>query len=287
MSGSYGTVGGGRKNRAEGTSATVSGGFDNRAASSTATVVGGWENTAWAGAFVGGGRTNTASGQGSAVVGGLRNSAAGYQAMVPGGVDNTAAGEQSLAAGLRAKANHVGTFVWADSSTYTSDFASSAANEFSVRATGGVRFVTAIDTDPNNATPDGTPTAGVTLPSGAGSWSTLSDRAAKRDFAPVNAQSLLNRLARLPVTTWNYKTQQRSIRHIGPTAQDFANAFHVGEDSRRIATVDADGVALAAIQALNARLERTNTRLATANAAHQRQIRQLRAAVAKLSHERR
>ena len=41
-----------------------------------------------------------------------------------------------------------------------------------------------------------------------------------------------------------------SIRHIGPMAQDFYAAFGVGEDDRHISTVDADGVALAAIQGL-------------------------------------
>ena len=37
---------------------------------------------------------------------------------------------------------------------------------------------------------------------------------------------------------------------IGPVAQDFYAAFGVGHGERHIATVDADGVALAAIQAL-------------------------------------
>lgn len=40
------------------------------------------------------------------------------------------------------------------------------------------------------------------------------------------------------------------MRHIGPTAQDFYAAFGVGEDEQHISMVDADGVALAAIQAL-------------------------------------
>ena len=51
--------------------------------------------------------------------------------------------------------------------------------------------------------------------------------------------------------TWRYKTQSdHSIRHIGPMAQDFYAAFDVGGDEKHIATVDADGVALAAIQGL-------------------------------------
>jgi hypothetical protein len=49
---------------------------------------------------------------------------------------------------------------------------------------------------------------------------------------------------------WSYKAQDPTIRHIGPTAQEFKAAFQVGEDDRHISTVDADGVALAAIQGL-------------------------------------
>src|SRR6185295_193368 len=86
-------------------------------------------------------------------------------------------------------------------------------------------------------------------------WSTLSDRNAKTHFAPINSRELLDRLAQLPIQTWNYKNQNDSIRHIGPTAQEFHAAFTVGEDDQHIATVDADGVALAAIQGLNQKLE--------------------------------
>ena len=54
----------------------------------------------------------------------------------------------------------------------------------------------------------------------------------------------------MPIRTWSYNGQDPSIRHIGPTAQDFRAAFHVGQDGHYISTVDADGVALAAIQEL-------------------------------------
>jgi cell division protein FtsB len=40
-------------------------------------------------------------------------------------------------------------------------------------------------------------------------------------------------------------------------AQDFHAAFSLGTDERHIATVDADGVALSAIQGLNQKLEET------------------------------
>ena len=54
----------------------------------------------------------------------------------------------------------------------------------------------------------------------------------------------------MPMSTWNYKAQSPGIRHLGPMAQDFFAAFGVGEDDKHIATVDADGVALAGVQAL-------------------------------------
>jgi hypothetical protein len=57
-------------------------------------------------------------------------------------------------------------------------------------------------------------------------------------------------LAEIPIATWNYKAQDDSIRHMGPAAQDFSAAFGLGESDTGISTVDADGVALAAIQGL-------------------------------------
>jgi hypothetical protein len=81
-----------------------------------------------------------------------------------------------------------------------------------------------------------------------------SDRAAKQDFAPVNGRDVLAKLAALPITTWAY-TNAPSVRHLGPVAQDFAAAFGLGDGDKHIATVDADGVALAAIQGLNHKLE--------------------------------
>src|SRR6185369_9258141 len=116
-------------------------------------------------------------------------------------------------------------------------------NEFAVRSTGGARFVTAIDGS-------GNPSGGVQLPAGGGAWSPLSDRNAKENYSKIQAREILDRLAALPIQTWNYKAQHPSIRHIGVIAQDFSEAFHVGEDERHISTVDADGVAMAAIQGL-------------------------------------
>lgn len=90
----------------------------------------------------------------------------------------------------------------------------------------------------------------------------LSDRNNKENMVPVNAASILERLVAMPITSWNYKTQPASIRHIGPTAQDFYAAFQVGEDNLHINPVDADGVSLAAIQGLNQRMKERDARIA-------------------------
>ncbi|MCH8063415.1 MAG: tail fiber domain-containing protein [Chloroflexi bacterium] len=97
---------------------------------------------------------------------------------------------------------------------------------------------------------------GCTLPSGSstlicpGGFSQVSDRAAKVNFAPVSGPDVLERLSTIPIETWSYKQGDTSARHIGPMAQDFYEAFGLGEDDMHITTVDIEGVALAAIQGL-------------------------------------
>jgi hypothetical protein len=157
---------------------------------------------------------------------------------VPGGWFNSAPGLYSFAAGFRAKANHSGAFVWADSSV-SADFASTNVNQFAVRAAGG----TLIFSNPEA-------TVGVHLASGASAWSVLSDRNLKDNFTSVDGKEIVRRLSRVPLSTWNLTSQDPLIRHLGPMAQDFYAAFGLGEDERHISTLDADGVALAAIQGL-------------------------------------
>jgi hypothetical protein len=84
-----------------------------------------------------------------------------------------------------------------------------------------------------------------------------SDRNVKEHFSPVSARDILEKVSALPISEWNYKADNETLRHIGPVAQDFYAAFNVGMDDRHISMVDADGVALAAIQGLNQKLEET------------------------------
>ena len=93
-----------------------------------------------------------------------------------------------------------------------------------------------------------------------GTFVSLSDRNAKENFAPVQPREVLEKVAALPLSGWNYK-EDKGTRHLGPMAQDFYAAFNVGPDDKHIATVDEGGVALAAIQGLNLKVEEKDARI--------------------------
>lgn len=91
-----------------------------------------------------------------------------------------------------------------------------------------------------------------------------SDRAAKTAFESVDEDEVLRRVTELPIHEWSYRAEGPAVRHMGPTAQDFHGAFELGRDDRTIHPVDAAGVSLAAIRALERRvsaLERDNRAL--------------------------
>jgi hypothetical protein len=406
------TIAGGRQNAigSQADGGTIGGGWINTVAAGAnlSTVAGGIRNTAGGitapgftvASTVGGGDSNFADAPYATIGGGLFNTNTGFGATIPGGRDNVASGSSSFAAGRRAKANHMGSFVWGDSQN--ADFASTGTNQFLIRAEGGVginltnplhrlhvgvtrgtnafnastnviaiedaeedgratflalagiggpdttnrvelqmeavessrrgiigtttehplylrvgnsdvmllatnRFVGIGETDPQarlHVTSSGSaspqlhleqtvnndfarvrltsapkpswdiavggaanvmnffnPTNGnvMTLTTNgnlttAGTVNGVSDRAAKTRFRPVNNREILERVAELPLARWEYKTDP-GVPHLGPVAQDFHAAFGLGTDDKHIATVDADGVALAAIQGLNQKFE--------------------------------
>ena len=83
---------------------------------------------------------------------------------------------------------------------------------------------------------------------------TTSDRNAKENFEPVSTSEVLDKVAALPITRWTFK-EMPGQPHMGPMAQDFHAAFGLGAGETGIATVDEGGVALAAIQGLNQKVE--------------------------------
>jgi hypothetical protein len=232
--GRHGFIGGGSFNKI-----TAAAGVDIQ----FTTVGGGTNNTVGrGGATVAGGNSNQATGFDASVGGGMGNVASGGAATVPGGGANTAQGNYSFAAGRRTKALGDGAVLFSDSTD--ADFTGTFPNVFAVGFTGGIGMWTSK-----------TFATGCSIPAGGGAWSCTSSRDQKQDFAAVDAQAVLQRVVALPITEWRYRTETSGARHMGPTAQDFRAAFGLGHDDVSIATVDAQGVALAAIQGLNAKLE--------------------------------
>lgn len=288
--------------------ATIAGGGDARYQNEVLGIFG----------TVSGGSGNSSSGFWATIGGGFQNTSSGQAATVPGGSDNMAAGDYSFAAGLHARATNQGAFVWADSQD--SEFTSTSDNEFSIRASGGVRLnsdtslfwgtgaqlrtdqggaIELGDSKSATATPyinfhygkgadenynvrlindaDGQLTVNGNL-NVTGSITPPSDRNVKAGFEPVDTKAILEKVTALAITRWHY-TNDATTPHLGPVAQDFHAAFDLGGDDKHIATVDADGVALAAIQGLNRKLAEKEAELQSLK----RRLADLEAVVSKLT----
>lgn len=267
----YATIAGGRQNDIGMDSdwSTIGGGVGNSIASNSfyATIAGGRLNDVGANSdhtALGGGRGNTvvdstlyatiAGGQDNVLGTGADHSAIG------GGVGNTIAsnanasvigGGETNTVGINGYGNVIGggeRNTIADDAVYAT-IAGGTSNDMGENASGsviggGYRFFT------------GTGTAGAELPAGATSWTTLSDRNQKKDVRPADCSSILERLVRIPVSHWRYTWEASdSASHLGPMAQDFKAAFYPGRDDTRLSTLEVDGVALAAIQGLNEKVD--------------------------------
>ncbi len=247
------------------------------------TIAGGQKNLSFEkGTTIAGGRGNHIVGEYSTIGGGWLNLIDNYSyaSTIPGGMNNQiVAANNSFAGGTNARVYHDNTFVWSSSScTYdyttgnnmgnhgvaqndetggalldqycdhvspcsaaTNNLTESTAdNQFMVRASGGVVFFSAATGTTN----------GVQLPAGSGAWSSLSDRNAKENINEIDGGEVLDKICDMEISTWNYLTQDDSIRHAGPMAQDFYAAFGLGESDRRLSSVDMDGIAFAAIKEL-------------------------------------
>jgi hypothetical protein len=139
-----------------------------------------------------------------------------------------------------------GAFVFADSSA--TGMSASVLYQTKIRASGGVVFYT-----------DSSLTNGVQLFPGGGAWASVSDRNKKENFKVESEEEILEKITQLKITSWNYKSQSKRIRHIGPMAQDFHSIFGFGENETTICTVDIDGVALLGIKGLEKRTSDLNT----------------------------
>ena len=202
------------------------------------------------------GKASIASGGASIATGseteasGASSTAMGFNTRARGNVSiaigqrTNANGNNSTAMGSYVTANNQGSFIIGDNSTIT-NLSTVWDNSMSMRFAGGYYFF-------SNATAN----AGVFLAPGGGSWSTLSDRNKKKNFRFEDAEEVLIKVKDLPVMSWNYKSQPEHIRHIGPTAQDFQQAFQLSPSDTTINTIDIDGINMLAIKGLIERNEK-------------------------------
>jgi hypothetical protein len=84
----------------------------------------------------------------------------------------------------------------------------------------------------------------------------------------VEPQAVLDGVESLSVNTWTFEDGDDD-RHMGPMAEEFADAFGLG-DKDTIATVDAEGVALAAIQGVTERIAERDERIDELEAENER-----------------
>jgi trimeric autotransporter adhesin len=319
------TVAGGGYNLASGYYATVAGGYDNIASGIDATVGGGYGNTASGeGATVSGGEGNSASGNFSFAAG-QQAQAMHTGAFVWADSQNTTfastGNDQFLIRAQGGVGIGTGSPLEGDLSINTNTYLFSHI----IYLRGG----TGIDHNHGLAYcgPTMTNFAPTVLPDGPVLWGygggvlgsssggnhavltwnssnvsvvgtvtangvlLTSDRNAKENFTPLDNQSVLAKVAALPVTEWNYKTDSRGVQHIGPMAQDFQAAFRLdGGDDKHISVVDEGGVALAAIQGLNQKLQEElnrqdaeNTKLKQQNDSLAQRLNELEATVKQLA----
>jgi trimeric autotransporter adhesin len=213
------------------------------------------------------GSQNTVSGT-AGFSAGASNVASGFTSVAMG-FTSVASGQGSVALGYRVAANanyttalghrvstgtHQGSFIWGDASG-TTVHESTAHNQFMVRAAGGVRLRTSASLS-----------TGCDLPAGSGVFSCTSDRNQKEDFHRIDAETVLAKVARMPVQSWRYKDEAPGVRHLGPVAQDFRAAFGLGTDDTSIGLLDLDGVNMVAIQALERRTQELSAKSAEVDA---------------------
>lgn len=299
-SGSYatamgsGTTASGSSSTAMGSSSTASGssstamGFSSIASGNSSTAMGastiatGSYSTAMGYATIAGGSYSTAMGYITAASGpystamGCSSTAGGYYSTAMG--RSTVATNYAWAAGRRAKATNDGAFVWADSTD--TDVGSTNNNSVTFRAAGGYRLYS------NSGL-----SAGTFLAPGTTAWAILCDRAAKKNFRPADSRAVLDKLVGLELCRWNYVWEaDEAPAHLGPVAQEFKATFYPGRDERTITTLEFDGVALAAIQGLNQKVEEGSRRaearsekLEAENTALKQEVAELKARVKALA----
>lgn len=294
----FATVGGGRLNSAINSYSVVSGGHQNVAAGIYSTVGGGVNNEAYGfRSTISGGSENCAGGDHSWVGGKSAKTRVGNGTddgtCAPSSGDANGDEGSFVWADQSSNTDFVSTgpnqfLVRADGGVLinTSGFGLSPNDDmvlqarvsgdtdanFRLRSIGGLFANFNVDATTGTLQIGGLPGAGqnrLTVSGGSGgtaslsnggTWTNASSRSYKENFGAVNGLNILSKLVALPIMTWDYKGSSEG-QHMGPVAEDFKASFGLAGDGKSISTVDADGIALAAIQGLNAKLESENNSL--------------------------
>ena len=85
----------------------------------------------------------------------------------------------------------------------------------------------------------------------AGALTQSSSRQTKDGITSVDPAAVLAKVLELPIAEWSYKHDAPRVRHMGPMAEDFWQAFGLGLRPDGISTIDTAGVSFAAIQGLH------------------------------------
>ncbi|MFC2151450.1 tail fiber domain-containing protein [Bacteroidota bacterium] len=75
---------------------------------------------------------------------------------------------------------------------------------------------------------------------------------------------MIEKLSKINIQSWNYKSQDPSIKHVGITAQDYYQNFGFGENDITLTWIDVAGINSIAIQELyfnNQNAEKDNKEL--------------------------
>jgi len=95
-----------------------------------------------------------------------------------------------------------------------------------------------------------------------GVFTNSSSRTFKENFQPVNSSTVLEKFAQLPIQEWSYKDDERKMRHVGPTAEDFQSAFGLGADGKLIVPADVQGITMLAVQGLYQEVQEKDAQIA-------------------------
>jgi len=107
----------------------------------------------------------------------------------------------------------------------------------------------------SNSSPSWNLASNVCLWTAAGVLQGASSRVLKENFSSLDPEDILERIDKLDISRWSYKSEGSSVTHIGPTAESFYGLFKAGNSDKSIGLIDEAGVALTGVKGLLRKVE--------------------------------